>query len=382
MKTLEQEHKPPKPEITASHKLKTSREAAGHSLEDIAAMLRIRLVYLRAIEAGQYDILPAGPYVRGFLRTYANALGLDEAEVLSLYEQETGKKDETFQTKATKSQKNNQIPFIAAIVFSIILIIVIGIGWKDYQKRLEDVHQDAKTPLVLETPVQTDATAIDTGNTQISEQNESTKPASKEEGTSAIDLNQDPTDRITSQSNTTAPKQPPNSQKVVASKPPAQLVTTPLPIAAKRENVKIASPNLETTSTAPLSETSSQEENSGAVVSKTAPKLQPREQEVGKAKLTAASQPYIAGTIEIIAANAATWVRVAYANESRTLFQGIIELGRKLVVSGTQDVVLSTGNAGALEVVFADDLKAKSLGKKGEILRNSPLKSRLTPETQ
>ena len=38
---------------------------------------KIRSRYLRALEEEDFDALPAETYVRGFLRTYAEALGLD-----------------------------------------------------------------------------------------------------------------------------------------------------------------------------------------------------------------------------------------------------------------------------------------------------------------
>jgi hypothetical protein len=38
---------------------------------------KIRAKYLRALEDEQFDVLPAQPYVKGFLRTYAEYLGLD-----------------------------------------------------------------------------------------------------------------------------------------------------------------------------------------------------------------------------------------------------------------------------------------------------------------
>ena len=38
---------------------------------------KIRGKYLRALEEEQFDVLPAQTYVKGFLRTYADYLGLD-----------------------------------------------------------------------------------------------------------------------------------------------------------------------------------------------------------------------------------------------------------------------------------------------------------------
>lgn len=53
------------------------RQQQARSLEDIAAKTYIPLRLLRAIEAGQEKILPEPVFVQGFIRRYADALGLD-----------------------------------------------------------------------------------------------------------------------------------------------------------------------------------------------------------------------------------------------------------------------------------------------------------------
>jgi cytoskeleton protein RodZ len=44
---------------------------------EVEAATRIRLRYLKAIEAEEWDALPGGVYTRGFIRAYASFLGLD-----------------------------------------------------------------------------------------------------------------------------------------------------------------------------------------------------------------------------------------------------------------------------------------------------------------
>jgi len=50
-------------------------------------MTRLRVPFLQAIEKEAWDELPAPVFVRGFVRSYARALGLDEQRVLALYDQ-------------------------------------------------------------------------------------------------------------------------------------------------------------------------------------------------------------------------------------------------------------------------------------------------------
>jgi cytoskeleton protein RodZ len=61
----------------AGEKLRAARLARGEDLEEIAAYLRIKPVYLAALEAGDAASLPGRAYAMGFVRTYADHLALD-----------------------------------------------------------------------------------------------------------------------------------------------------------------------------------------------------------------------------------------------------------------------------------------------------------------
>lgn len=70
--------------------LREARTAKELSLADVESATRIRQKYLEALENGEYAKLPRGTVARGFLRTYATFLGLDTADVLATYAQESG----------------------------------------------------------------------------------------------------------------------------------------------------------------------------------------------------------------------------------------------------------------------------------------------------
>lgn len=63
-------------------RFRAAREARGLSLSDVAEQIRIRSVYLAAIEDENWPAIGAPVYVRGFLRTYARFLGLEPEEVV------------------------------------------------------------------------------------------------------------------------------------------------------------------------------------------------------------------------------------------------------------------------------------------------------------
>lgn len=62
-------------------RLMRAREAAGKTRAQIAAVTKIPERHLAAIETGNFAALPARTYAIGFARSYARALGLDEAQV-------------------------------------------------------------------------------------------------------------------------------------------------------------------------------------------------------------------------------------------------------------------------------------------------------------
>lgn len=63
--------------------LRNARQAAGLTLKDIADAIRVRPIYLQAIEAGQFELLPALPQTVGFTRAYARYLEVDVERPLS-----------------------------------------------------------------------------------------------------------------------------------------------------------------------------------------------------------------------------------------------------------------------------------------------------------
>jgi cytoskeletal protein RodZ len=63
--------------------LRRAREGKGLSLAQVAADTRISERHLQLIEQDQFSELPARTYAFGFSRTYARAVGLDEAEIVA-----------------------------------------------------------------------------------------------------------------------------------------------------------------------------------------------------------------------------------------------------------------------------------------------------------
>jgi hypothetical protein len=65
--------------------LRAARMSARIDVSEIEAETKIRAKYLRALENEEWDLLPGPTFVRSFLRTYAQALGLDAKVLVEEY---------------------------------------------------------------------------------------------------------------------------------------------------------------------------------------------------------------------------------------------------------------------------------------------------------
>jgi cytoskeleton protein RodZ len=108
--------------------LQATRQRLGEDLSEVAQMLRIRLPYLVAIEAGQYQALPGATYAVGFIRAYAEHLDLNSEEVVRRFKAESidggeGDRRLSFPTPVPETG----IPG-GAYVFMSLVIAVLGYG--------------------------------------------------------------------------------------------------------------------------------------------------------------------------------------------------------------------------------------------------------------
>lgn len=70
--------------------LQNARERRGLSIEELAAITRITVPVLRALERSDFEKVPGGIFARGFIRSYAREVGLDPEEMVTRYLEETG----------------------------------------------------------------------------------------------------------------------------------------------------------------------------------------------------------------------------------------------------------------------------------------------------
>ncbi|MCH7937384.1 MAG: DUF4115 domain-containing protein [Proteobacteria bacterium] len=107
--------------------LKASRLRIGEDLREVSAILRIRHVYLEAIEDGRYDELPGTTYAIGFIRAYADHLGLDSDEVIRRFKGRTSGGEPAPELVFPEPISQAGIPG-GAIVFVGALVAVLAYG--------------------------------------------------------------------------------------------------------------------------------------------------------------------------------------------------------------------------------------------------------------
>ncbi|MGI8786558.1 MAG: helix-turn-helix domain-containing protein [Pyrinomonadaceae bacterium] len=73
--------------LTLGEKLRQAREERGISISQIAEQTRISALYLESIENDDYRKLPGGIFNKGFIKSFAKIVGVDEQEALQDYAQ-------------------------------------------------------------------------------------------------------------------------------------------------------------------------------------------------------------------------------------------------------------------------------------------------------
>lgn len=118
--------------------LRRAREDLGRDLVRIAGDLKIRRVYLEAIEEGRFDDLPGTTYAVGFVRAYADHLGLDSIEIVCRFKDEVEGVNERLQLVFPTPAPESKIPSGAVLLISVLLIALAYGGWYYLSSGQED----------------------------------------------------------------------------------------------------------------------------------------------------------------------------------------------------------------------------------------------------
>ncbi len=130
--------------------LSEARTAAGYKLSDIAYTLRIRYLFLQAIEEGRFADLPGTTYAVGFVRSYADYLGLDAAAVVARFKAETdGARRETSLAFPEPAPDRSFFPGAAVMSLSVVLAAAAFGGWIYLQDDTDVIAERISEPPAL-----------------------------------------------------------------------------------------------------------------------------------------------------------------------------------------------------------------------------------------
>lgn len=114
--------------LTLGEKLRQAREERGISISEVAEQTRISSMYLEMIENDDYRTLPGGIFNKGFVKSYAKYVGLDEQEALQDYarlvsasEESSSEDSKTYRPEVLTDDRTSG-SIIPTIIFAVIIL--------------------------------------------------------------------------------------------------------------------------------------------------------------------------------------------------------------------------------------------------------------------
>lgn len=296
--------------------LKRRREEVGKDLATIAAITHIRQNYLKAIEDGRRKDLPGTAYMIGYIRTYADYLGLDGNRLITDFHAELAgqrkwidKRAEPAEPSASASLPQIQASPVVVIGAVVVLALAAYGAWSIFSRGEGDTET-----AVVETP---------------SDQVTAPEPEASEQANATPEQ--------------PAPRPATPSPSNAEASAPAEPAVTPAPPAAEDQ----VPPEADVASTG--------EE----VVDESPPQQE-----------SAAEPDAKAGKI-VVRARLESWVQIT--NEKKeVMFSRVLRAGETYTVPEETGLMLTTGNAGGIEILL-NGRKLKSLGTVGLVKRDIPL---------
>ena len=299
--------------------LRAERERLGWTLPAVATHLRIRQPFLEAIEEDRIGDLPGRAYAIGFVRTYAQALGLDPTEVADLYRAQAGEGPRKPELDFPAPVPDRGVPALAVVLVGVVVAIGAYAGWYrlsgNNRPSADAVQQvpERLAALVPERPAAapTPSVAGPSGN-----------GAATPSGALAASKAADPTASVATLG-ATGPVAAPTMPEAASTSPPATPAGVP-------------------------------------------PPSQPLRGAVPETPL----DPAIAHGV-VLRARGDAWLQVR-ERAGRVIMDRVFKAGETWPVPARPNLVLSTGNAGATEILVDGALMAP-LGGSGAVRRDLPL---------
>ena len=137
---------------TIGEMLRNARVKQNKTLDEIADELCIRKFYLNAIENMDFANIPPMQYCLGFVRSYAQLLGLNSDRIVASYKQVLTGEDETHQQNVS-GEVVSSYPRLKHIIFGVLGLALLAVAWSvlPTTSKFEDISEENNA--VLPEPV-------------------------------------------------------------------------------------------------------------------------------------------------------------------------------------------------------------------------------------
>ena len=159
---------------TIGNYLKSGREARNIRLSEVARSTKISKWYLDCLEKDEFDKIPGGPYIKGYIASYASYIGIEEDEILKRYDsQQINSDDEDeVQDHLPEDKKRQASPGFSfskkkllILGMAVLIVLAFGVTYFFFQNQTHNVAQlqDPQISKMQSTP----ASKIKQGDTRV-----------------------------------------------------------------------------------------------------------------------------------------------------------------------------------------------------------------------
>lgn len=344
--------------------LKRERLRQGHDIAQVADQLRIRRLYLEALEEGRYAELPAPAYVMGFLRSYGAFLGLDVPELLRRYKAEGQHVPQTNTLDFPTPAEEGQMPRFTVIVVAVVLAVIAYGGWRYFGEtpnQIADTVAEVPAYLLQSGGEGRDAAQVGAGTTA----GQTATTADDRAAAEVTDRQTDEAETADAASSAAAP---------VTSSPAAPSSTTPAPTTSAPTTstpaAQAPAPAPTATAQAPSPAPSASAPSASSPAAQAPAAQAPADQApAAPAASTPAPAAPTSGSGIRIVATADSWLQIR-APGGGTVFSRILRAGETYdLPPEAVGASMITGNAGGIEIQV-DGRTLPPLGAAGVVKRN------------
>ena len=358
--------------------LRSRRLRAGLSISEASNVLCIREAYLKAIEEGRFGDLPGPTYVAGFIRTYAEHLGLDGNEVVRRLKAEPMSMDSGSELRFPSPMSEGGMPSGAIVLLGIFVALIAYGAWYVSSTRDESIAE-----LISPLPERLVAFLRDGSGGADGEETEQRRivSGSQQRQRTASDAGSAPTDKASRPVSVTSERLHSGNQQNSVSRGVSESGSAEgSSSSATTPGARDATGDAETETAAGV--TSRIDDAAGDAEPRTSIVTQVGSADVdGQAARPVApdpEQPPPADTAEaldiriVLRAKGENWVEIREQNTDRLVMARLFQPGDTFDVPNTPGLKLLTGNAGGLEILV-DGEPVPPLGSEGMVRRNIPL---------